>query len=127
MGFYLRGWIEKNQRDRTIKVEYGNTKAALDIQQERKKTIRVVLTLGASTIIWHEDKRGKAADNGDLDLAAVAAAVWQQQWPADSRKWWLSARWQGNSSETSAPHFLFLCKVRKEAEEALTCGECRCR
>ena len=78
MGFYLRGWNEKNQRDRTIKVEYGNTKAALDIQQEKKKTIRVVLTLGASTIIWHEDKRGKAADNGDLDLAAVAAAVWQQ-------------------------------------------------
>ena len=32
-----------------------------------------------STIVWHEDKRGKAADNGDLDLAAVAAAVWQQQ------------------------------------------------
>ena len=28
-----------------------------------------------STIVWHEDKRGKAADNGDLDLAA---AVWQQ-------------------------------------------------
>ena len=80
------------------------------------------------TIVWHEDKRGKAADNGDLDLAA---AMWQQYgsslWPADSRKWWLSARWQGNSSETSAPHFLFLCKVRKEAEEALTCGECRCR
>ena len=88
----------------------------------------VVLTLGANTIIWHEDKRAKAADNGDLDLAA---AMWQQYgsslWPADSRKWWLSARWQGNSSETSAPHFLFLCKVRKEAEEALTCGECRCR
>ena len=81
----------------------------------------VVLTLGANTIIWHEDKRGKAADNGDLDLAAVAAAVWQQ-WPADSRKWWLSARWQGNSSETSAPHFLFPCKVRREAK-ALACGE----
>ena len=109
-------------------MEYGNTKAALEIQQEREKTVRAgseVLTLGASTIIWHEDKRGKAADNGDLDLAAVAAAVWQQ-WPADSRKWWLSARWQGNSSETSAPHFLFPCKVRREAK-ALACGERRCR
>ena len=85
--------------------------------QQKKKYIRagaVVLTERASTIVWHEDKRGKAADNGDLDLAAaVAAAVWQQQWPADSRKWWLSARWQGNSSETSAPHFLFPCKVRR--------------
>ena len=80
-----------------------------------------------STIVWHEDKRGKAADNGDLDLAAVAAAVWQQQWPADSRKWWLSARWQGNSSETSAPHFLFPCKVSRREAKALACGERRCR
>ena len=110
-------------------MEYGNTKAALEIQQEREKTVRAgseVLTLGASTIIWHEDKRGKAADNGDLDLAAVAAAVWQQ-WPADSRKWWLSARWQRNSSETSAAHFLFRCKVRKREAKALACGERRCR
>ena len=53
--------------------------------QQKKKYIRagaVVLTERASTIVWHEDKRGKAADNGDLDLAAaLAAAVWQQAAP----------------------------------------------
>ena len=42
VGFHLKGWTEKNQRDRT-KVEYGNTKAVLNIQQEKKKNIRAAV------------------------------------------------------------------------------------
>ena len=56
------------------------------MQEKNIRAGTVVLRLRASTIVWHEDKRGKAADNGDLDLAAAmwqqcgsnVAAVWQQ-------------------------------------------------